>query len=128
MRRQILGGLLAAAMMLGSVWALRLLHLPGGEAKTRTINIILGALVVWMANSAPKRFAPLSAISCSPEREQSLRRTSGVLLVAGGLTYSLAWLVAPISLAFPLSIAALGGAVVLTLALCLLAAQRRSAL
>ncbi len=127
MKRHILGSLAAAALIMGMALGLRLLHVPGGELKTRAINIIIGILVVWMANSVPKQLAPLSRIGCSPEREQSLRRTSGVLLLAGGLLYSLAWLFAPMSLAFPLSLAALGGAVLLVLAQCLFAAQRRGA-
>jgi hypothetical protein len=127
MKRQILGGLVAAAMMLGAAWALRLMHIPGEEAKTRAINVILGILVVWIANNTPKQLAPLSAMGCSREREQRLRRMSGMLIFAGGLVYSVAWLAAPMSLAFPLSIAALGGGVVATLALCLFATQGRSA-
>ena len=127
MKRQILSGLVAAAMMVGAPLALRLLHVPGGEFKVRAINIVLGILVVWMANNAPKQLAPLSAIAGSPEREQRLRRTSGALLVTGGLLYCLAWFAAPMSLAFPLSVAALGGAVLITAAQCLFASQRRSA-
>ena len=127
MKKNILSGLVAAAALLGAAWALRFMHIPGEEAKTRAINIVLGILVVWIANNTPKQLAPLSAIGCSPEREQRLRRTSGMLIFAGGLIYSAAWLAAPMSLAFPLSMAALGGAVVVTLALCLFAAQRRSA-
>ena len=48
-----------------------------------------------------------------------------MLIFAGGLVYSLAWLVTPMWLAFPLSMAALGSAVAATLAVCLLAMPRR---
>jgi len=127
MKKNILSGLVAAAAILGSAWALRFMHIPAEEAKTRAINIILGILVVCIANNTPKQLKPLTALACSPEREQRLRRMSGMLIFAGGLISSVAWLAAPMSLAFPLSMAALGGAVVVTLALCLFAAQRRSA-
>jgi hypothetical protein len=127
MKRNILGALVAAAAMLGAAWALRFMHIPGEEAKLRAINIILGILVIWIANNTPKQLAPLSALGCSAAREQRVRRMSGMLIFAGGLVYSLAWLAAPMWLAFPLSITALGGAVAATLAICLLAIQRRRA-
>jgi len=127
MKRNILGALVAAAAMLGAVWALRFIHIPGDEAKIRAINIILGILVIWIANNTPKHLAPLSALGCSAEREQRVRRMSGMLIFAGGVVYSLVWLATPMSLAFPLSMAALGGAVVATVAICILALQRRRA-
>ncbi len=62
MKKNILSGLVAAAALLGAAWALRFMHIPGEEAKTRAINIILGILIVWIANNTPKQLAPLSAI------------------------------------------------------------------
>jgi dolichol kinase len=125
MKRNILGALVAAAAMVGAAWALRFMHIPGEDAKLHAINVILGILVIWIANNTPKQLAPLSALGCSAEREQRVRRMSGMLIFAGGLVYSLAWLVTPMWLAFPLSMAALGSAVAATLAVCLLAMPRR---
>jgi multisubunit Na+/H+ antiporter MnhB subunit len=123
--RNIVAGLAAAALMLGVTLALRLLHVPDGALRTRAVNVLAGLMAVFLADRATKALTPLSRLSCAPEREQRLRRRGGFLLVGGGLLFVLAWLAAPLDLAVPLSTAALGGAVLLTLALVVDAARPR---
>ncbi len=116
MNRRIVEALAIAGGMLGVAPLLQLVGEPGDEVRLRAIHVVLGLSVVWSANWATKRIAPLSATSCSPAREQRLRRTSGMLIFAGGAAYSLVWLAAPLPLAFPLALSALAGAVLVTFA------------
>ena len=127
MRRQILGGLVAGAAIVGAALILRLLHVQGGELKVRVINIIMGVFIAWLGNNLPKQSVHLLAIARSPQQAQRLRRTAGLLLFAGGLLFSLAWLAAPMAWALPLSLAALGGAILVTMAQCVWASQRHNA-
>ena len=127
MRRQILGGLVAGTAIVGAALVLRLLHFQGGELKVRVINVIMGVFIVWLGNNLPKQSAHLTALARSPEQAQRLRRTAGSLLVAGGLLFSLAWLAAPMAWALPLSVAAVGGAVLVTMAQCVWASHRHNA-
>ncbi len=82
MRRQILGGLVAGAAIVGAALILRLLHVQGGELKVRVINIMMGIFIAWLGNNLPKQSAQLVAIVRSPEQAQRLRRTAGFLLLA----------------------------------------------
>ena len=127
MRRQILGGLVAGAAIVGAALILRLLHVQGGELKVRVINIMMGIFIAWLGNNLPKQSAQLVAIVRSPEQAQRLRRTAGFLLLAGGLLFSLAWLAAPMTWALPLSVAAIAGAILVTMAQCVWASQRHNA-
>jgi hypothetical protein len=80
------------------------------ESATRGINLIIALMVIVTANSASKRVRPLASLRCDPVAEQAARRFTAMVLVVGGTVYALAWLLAPLSWAFPLSITALGAA------------------
>ena len=116
--RGIAGGLVAGALMVGAAFGLRYLHARGlfaGDAhefSERTTGVVMGIFVAWLSNSIPKTLIPLSRIR-EPAFAQSLRRFNAAILVVGSLIYTAAWLFAPIKLALPLSIAGLGGALVL---------------
>ena len=77
------------------------------DCAERVLGIMMGALVVMYANSAPKILSPLTA-SCSAEGEQALRRFTGWALVLGGLGYMGAWLFAPIAHAALIGLSLLG--------------------
>jgi hypothetical protein len=129
--RQLINAVLIAALMIVSALALQWLHahgvVPGDrqEMAERSLNVMMGLLVVGMANLAPKRMKPLSETVCDPAREQANRRFSGRVFVAGGLFFTLAWLAAPIALALPLSMAAMAAALMVVMAQCLLITARR---
>ncbi len=119
--RQVLTGLLIGTAMIVAALGLKYLHAQGviagsaEEISQRSFNIILGLLLVWMTNLAPKTLPPLAAMSRDLAGEQSLRRFISITLVIGGLLYSLIWLIAPYDLASTLSIAALGSALVIAI-------------
>ncbi len=92
------------------------------DCAARVLGVMMGALVVMYANSAPK-ILPSLAGSCSAQGEQTLRRFTGWALVLGGLGYMAAWLFAPIANAPAIAMTALGvafSAVVLRFAVVLL--------
>lgn len=80
------------------------------DCAQRVLGVMMGALVVLYANSAPKILSPLSSLTagCSAEGEQALRRFTGWALVLGGLGYMGAWLFAPIAHAAVIALALLG--------------------
>ena len=114
--KAMLGGVAVGAVMLGAAFGLQYLKAQGffpGDAhefKARSIGVIMGIFVVYLANSIPKTLIPLSRSGGEPAFAQSLRRFNAAILVVGALVYTGAWLFAPIKLALPLSIASLGGA------------------
>jgi len=122
---RVLSSILVAGLIIGASFAVKYLGSKGliaGDAQElsqRSFNIIMGLIVVWFANLVPKRMKPLAETNCDPAHEQSLRRFAAQATVIGGLLYALAWLAAPYGLALPLSILALGGALPLVLARCL---------
>lgn len=77
------------------------------DCAQRVLGVMMGALVVLYANSAPK-ILPSLAASCSAQGEQTLRRFTGWALVLGGLGYMGAWLFAPIAHAAVIALALLG--------------------
>jgi VIT1/CCC1 family predicted Fe2+/Mn2+ transporter len=131
MRPQIVNGLVVAGLMIVAALALQWLRglgvIPGDQEEMthRGFNIMMGLIVVGMANVAPKQLRPLAETTCDAAREQARRRFSGLAIVVGGLLYTLAWAVAPLELALPLSVAALSGALVVVMAQCLLFVPRR---
>jgi hypothetical protein len=58
-----------------------------------------------MGNDIPKRLAPLSATHCNGSRVQALQRLAGWAWVLAGFGYATAWLLLPLEVADPLSLA-----------------------
>jgi hypothetical protein len=108
-RAHLMRGLLIAGAMLLATAALKLASpaYVNVDCAQRVLGIMMGALVVMYANSAPKVLAPLTA-SCSARTEQTLRRFTGWTLVLGGLGYMGAWLFAPMAHAALVALALLG--------------------
>jgi hypothetical protein len=124
--RGILGGAVAAALILGAAFGLRYLKTHGlflgdaREATSRSIGVISGILVAYLANVMPKTLIPLGQMR-EPAFAQSLRRFIAATLVIGALLFAAAWLLAPMKLTLPLSLVSLGGAfaiVVLAVVVC----------
>jgi len=115
----IVGGVAYGALIIGAVFAAKYLKATGSftgdvhDLMSRSIGVISGLYVVFVANSVPKTLIPLSRVS-EPAFAQSLRRFIAATLCIGGLVFAGVWLLAPMSLAFPLAIASLGGAFALT--------------
>lgn len=132
MNRDIRTGLITAAAMIAFSLALVLLHRIGvvqgdtREISTRGVNILIGLMTVGFASAGAKRLSRLTDLR-NAARHQALRRFTAWTLSLGGLVFALAWLAAPYALAFPISMIALGGAVALVVARCLLASRARLA-
>jgi hypothetical protein len=125
MRRQIVTGAVVAGLMLLAAWGQLQLQalglLPGGreELYGRTVNIIAGLMIVWLANRSPKMLKPLAETRCDPAREQAGRRFSSPVIMIAGLLYTLVWLVAPTGLALPVAAGTIAAAVLVVIARCL---------
>ena len=131
MKNSLVSALAFSAFIVALAFALKYMAAHGliegnaQEISTRIVQVIVGLLVVWVANLTPKRLKPLSEMACDPASEQRGRRFAGAVIMLGGLVYSLTWLVAPAPLAFPIAISALGGTVAIVLIQCLAAFARR---
>ena len=110
-RAHLLRGLVIAAALLLATFAISRASPAyiSVDCAERVLGVMMGALVVMYANSAPKILSPLTA-SCSAQGEQALRRFTGWALVLGGLGYMGAWLFAPIAHAALIGLALLGTA------------------
>ena len=131
--RDILGGVVAGALMVGTAFALRYLKARGflagdiNEYTSRSTGVITGILVAYLANSIPKTLIPLIRLR-EPAFAQSLRRFIGITLVIGALLYTATWLFAPFKLTLPLGLASLGGALaidIVAIAFCGLSQAKR---
>ena len=117
--RDILAGVLAAALIVGIALSARYLNARGlfpGDVKEfigRSCAVIAGLYTAYLANSVPKALIPLGRMG-EPAFAQSLRRFIAAVLFIGALLFTAAWLFAPFKLALPLSLASLGSAFVLT--------------
>lgn len=108
-RAHLLRGLVIAGALLLASYALSRAS-PATisvDCAQRVLGVMMGALVVLYANSAPKILSPLTA-GCSAKGEQALRRFTGWALVLGGLGYMGAWLFAPVAQAAVIALALLG--------------------
>lgn len=90
---------------------LRQRQLVSAEMAMRLMGMLMGSAVLVSANAIPKRLVPLARLSCAPAREQTLRRFAAWTLVLGGLSYTLAYALAPIAIASTLAICLLAPAV-----------------
>jgi hypothetical protein len=73
------------------------------DTSRRTSMALIGVLFVFFGNAMPKQLTPLSQLSCSGARIQAFQRFSGWTWVLTGLTYAAIWLLAPMTMAKPLS-------------------------
>jgi hypothetical protein len=107
-RAHLLRGLVIAGALLMATFAISRASPAyiSVDCAERVLGVMMGALVVMYANSAPKILSPLT--NCSAEGEQNLRRFTGWALVLGGLGYMGAWLFAPIAHAAGVGMAMLG--------------------
>lgn len=133
MNRDIKTGLITAALMIGGSFLLvalmhaGLVHGDRNEISTRGINVLIGLMTVGLASNGAKQLRRRLADLRDPALEQSLRRFSSWTLVIGGLIYAVAWLAAPFDLAFYVSVAGLGGSVLLVIGRCVMVRGRRVA-
>jgi len=130
MNPSIRTALIAAGLILGGAVLLRLwAHTQPlasqAEITQRGINVLIALMVILNANTAAKQIRAMPR--CDPALEQAARRFTSFALVIGGALYALAWLIAPLNWAFPLSITALGGATVAGVVRCLTLWSRRPA-
>ncbi len=117
-RGEILRSLIVAGLLLGASAALKLLS-PGfvsPEFAHRSIGVLMGALVMFYANAAPKSLSPLARMRCDPASEQAMRRFVGWSLTLGGLAYAIASASAPFATADRISVCLLGVAFLLAIA------------
>lgn len=117
---------LIAALIVGAAAALRWLAPEYIEMETtkRLLGLLLGAVVVFYANTVPKLI--VSQSRHSPAVGQALRRFTGWALALGGIGYMLAWLVAPLDMANPIAGAVLASALLMVVIRCLLARKLAS--
>jgi hypothetical protein len=82
----------------------------------RVMNAVIGVFFVFTGNAIPKTLTPLSSLQCDPAKVQAFQRLTGWTWVLMGLAYAMAWLVLPLDLANPVSMALIlcGMVVVLT--------------
>lgn len=117
-RRTTLQHLLVGVLYVGlaalvSVLSPEHLDLDAGQ---RVLFAVMGALVAYYGNAAARTLTPLAEMRDDPAVEQALRRFSAWSITLGGIGFSLAWLVLPLSLANAVAVALLGTSVLLALA------------
>ena len=102
--------IIVAGLLLGTTVAMPLLspEYINPDLARRVVGIMMGCIVMLYANALPKQLKPLAMLRCSPEKEQALRRFTGISLVVGGAGYALAWMLAPIDVAHVAAAGTLG--------------------
>jgi hypothetical protein len=75
----------------------------------RLTMAIQGGFFVFTGNAIPKLLRPLSSMRCDGATEQALRRFSGWTWVLTGAGFAVSWLVLPLHLAEPVSVALILG-------------------
>lgn len=96
-RGSIVQGLVIAGVLLAASVGIKLLSpgYLGPELAQRIFGALIGAMVVFYANSVPKALSPYLESRCNPAAEQSIRRFTGWTMALGGLSYMIASVVAP---------------------------------
>lgn len=116
-RTSISRALIVAGLFLGVSLALTFLS-PGHlspEAASRSLGVLMGALVVVYSNAVPKALSPLVRIRCDPAAEQAIRRFTGWTLTMGGMAYMAVWLMAPYDIAAMLAASLLATALLVAI-------------
>jgi len=105
------GGIVAGAAILVVSLGIKLAEALGvldrSDAPQRLTMVILGVFFMVTGNAIPKTLTPLSAMQCDSARVKAAQRFTGWALVLSGLAFALAWLVLPLDLAKPVSVAAI---------------------
>jgi hypothetical protein len=101
-------GVVFGALILIVSLVMRLIVQLGGlddpDVTRRATMVFTGAFFVFSGNAMPKRLAPLSG-QCDGARTQAFQRFVGWTWVLMGGAFSLAWLVLPVDVAKPVSVA-----------------------
>jgi len=100
------------------------LHLLTPDAADRGMQIVIGLTLAAYSNFIPKRLPASPRSEAALERAMSTLRLSGWIFTLAGLGYAAVWVLAPSDLAFPLSLAGLGGATLFCLGYCLWTCNR----
>jgi hypothetical protein len=115
----ISGAVVFGALIIIIPLAVTLAHAYGvvddPDSGRRATNIIIGAYLVVIGNSMPKRIPPRSSMVCDGARAQAFQRFAGWTWVLCGLGFVIAWLELPIDIAQPVSSTIVIAAVLLTL-------------
>lgn len=99
--------LLVALALIAGAAALRIAahaEMVDPTLSTRIVQIIIGLILVVVANGAPKQIGRARQSLAAEARVQSARRVAGWSLTLAGLAYAGLWALAPIDIARPLSI------------------------
>jgi hypothetical protein len=108
----IRGAIIFAGFALVATQVTRLLAVDG-DLSQRAAMALLGGFLAYIGNGIPKTLTPLSALRCDAVRLQALQRLSGWTWVVTGLGFAIAWLVMPAAVAKPVSLALIGGGMVM---------------
>ncbi len=117
-RDSLVQGVIIAGVILAASVAIKLIS-PGylsPELAQRLFGVLIGAMVVFYANSVPKALAPYLESRCDPAAGQAIRRFTGWTLALGGLAYLAASVVAPAASATMIAAGFLGLALLLVIA------------
>ena len=90
--------------------------LTDAEIGARLTMAIIGASLAASGNALPRMLPPVSAMGDQATRVQAFQRLAGRIWVAAGLGFAAAWLVLPIDLATPASVAVVACAMAVTVA------------
>jgi hypothetical protein len=117
MRREILTGIAAAAVLLVAVAVLRYAQSADvltAETATRATQVIVGLWLASYANRMPKQICAWSSSMAAAARAQTSLRVGGWLLTLGGLAHAALWAVAPLDIARPAARAVVATATIVT--------------
>jgi hypothetical protein len=131
--RQVIYGALGGVTILAGALALKWAqhnHLVSAEFVQRGVLVIIGLYLAIYANFIPKKVPGLKISPARAARVQAASRLNGWLFCFAGLGYAAIWAFAPLGMAFPASIAVVGGAMVVVLTnlgICIFAIDRKDA-
>jgi hypothetical protein len=111
-----------ALMMVFPLSTTLVFSLGGGDGRDlgkRASMVLVGLFLAMQGNLMPRMLPPLSSMSCDGSRMQTFQRRAGWTWVLAGLAFALAWLALSKDAAQPISVGAIGTAMVLTVALLL---------
>lgn len=100
-----------AAVMLAATYFLTLAGKAGmvnNDVGTRAVMAMTGLIVAMLGNSVPKTLKQPRSSAELEQRIQAGLRQVGWTMMLGGLAFSLAWVIAPGAIVWPLSLAVMG--------------------
>lgn len=106
-RNGLLGAAVVATAILAAAWFLSYAGRSGlidGEMSTRALMAASGLVVAMFGNRVPKQLKrPRASIEAERRMQSGLRRVGWIMSLAG-LAFALTWLIAPQTIAWPLSL------------------------